>query len=414
MSIDLQQTPTEKAAGPARVVVTGSCDGLAELRETIAAHPELDLRGWCADVGDAAGLLAAGPSAVLHATRGSSVPETELAAIREFTDAPIIIVASEDGQGLQGAGGGDVADVLLLPQPAENVALAVSAARGGVPAQQDPWPGSDRRVFTVFSPKGGTGKSVIAANLAVALAAEGVRTLLLDLQLEFGDAALMLGSDPEKTIYDLALAPGELDTDKLAGYAIRHASGLDVLAAPLRPEQAELVTDAKVARILEVARDSYAAVVVDTPASFHSTLLTALDSTDRLLLVCELDMTTLKNVRVTLETLKLLAFPAERISLVLNQASPSRAMKRSELEAALGSKIRFEVPYDAGVPVAVSHGKPIVLERGGAFARAVARIAFELVPKAAMSRRGWSVAPDPRPSATAHAKRRRWTAMRRA
>ena len=78
-------------------------------------------------------------------------------------------------------------------------------------------------------------------------------------------------------------------------------------------------------------------------------MLAAIDRTDALLVVCELDMTTLKNVRVTLETLQLMHFPAERVSLVLNQPSPSRAMKRSELEAALGTRVRFEVPYDDGV-----------------------------------------------------------------
>ena len=109
----------------------------------------------------------------------------------------------------------------------------------------------------MFSPKGGTGKTVIATNLASALAKhEGKRTLLLDLDLQFGDAAIMLGLEPEKTIYDLVVAPGELDSEKLAGYTTQHASGVDVLPAPLRPEDAELVTEAKLARLLEVARGS--------------------------------------------------------------------------------------------------------------------------------------------------------------
>ena len=100
----------------------------------------------------------------------------------------------------------------------------------------------------MFSPKGGTGKTVIATNLAAALAKhEAKRTLLLDLDLQFGDAAIMLGLEPEKTIYDLVVAPGELDSEKLAGYATKHTSGLDVLPAPLRPEDAELVTEAKLA-----------------------------------------------------------------------------------------------------------------------------------------------------------------------
>src|SRR5439155_16963389 len=106
--------------------------------------------------------------------------------------------------------------------------------------------GRHGKIVTVFSPKGGTGKTVTATNLAAALAKfEQRKTLLLDLDLQFGDAAIMLGIEPEKTIYDLVVAPGELDTEKLAGYTTKHVSGLDVLPAPLRAEDAELVTEAK-------------------------------------------------------------------------------------------------------------------------------------------------------------------------
>ena len=148
----------------------------------------------------------------------------------------------------------DVADVLLLPQLTENVVFAIrKAAHAGRRAQRRPT--ADGRIVTVFSPKGGTGKTVIATNLAAALAKhDGKRTLLLDLDLQFGDAAIMLGIEPDKTIHDLVAAPGELDSEKLAGYTTRHASGLDVLPAPLRPEDAELVTEAKLARLLEVAQ----------------------------------------------------------------------------------------------------------------------------------------------------------------
>src|SRR5205085_11758458 len=120
------------------------------------------------------------------------------------------------------------------------------------------------RVVTVFSPKGGTGKTVTASNLSAALAKQGKKTLLLDLDLQFGDSAIVMGIEPEKTIYDLVVAPGELDFEKLAGYTTKHACGLDILPAPLRPEDAELVTEAKLGRLLEVARHSYYVIVVDT------------------------------------------------------------------------------------------------------------------------------------------------------
>ena len=369
--------PAAEAAA-ARIVMTGDCDGLAELRDSIAAHPDLDLRGWCEEIEDAAGLLGRGPAAVLHGTPGPEIPQAELDAIRAYTDAPVILVTPNESLREQDA------DVLVLPADADQVAAMIGGDREPASATQS-------SLFTVFSPKGGTGKSVIATNLGVALALNGVSTLLVDLGLELGDAALMLGSEPRRTIYDLVAAPGALDAEKLMGYATRHTSGLDVLPAPLRPEQAELVTEEKVGRILDVAKDAYDAVVVDTPPSFHGTVLAAVDRTDSLLVVCELDMATLKNVRVTLETLGLLRFPPERVSLVLNQPGPARALKRSELEAALGLRVRFEVPYDSDVPGAIGLGKPIVLS-GGGFAKAVSKMAGELVPR--KSKRSWSATTD--------------------
>ena len=129
-----------------------------------------------------------------------------------------------------------------------------------------------------------------AVVLGVALAAAGSQVAIVDLDLQFGDAAIMLGIEPEKTIYDLVVAPGELDTEKLAGYVTRHASGLDILPAPLRPEDAELVTEAKLAQLLEVARESYDVIVVDTSPFFHGPMLATLDRTDELLLICSLDV----------------------------------------------------------------------------------------------------------------------------
>src|SRR6185369_16760638 len=210
----------------------------------------------------------------------------------EHTQAPVILLASGEASALlEQALEADVSDVLLLPQMTENVVFAIRKASHS---------GRRARVVTVFSPKGGTGKTVTATNLASTFAKyEGKNTLLLDLDLQFGDAAIMLGLEPEKTIYDLVVAPGELDSEKLAGYITRHASGLDILPAPLRPEDAELVTEAKLARLLEVARESYDVIVVDTSPFFHGPMLATLDRTDELLLVCGLDVPTLKNVRLS-------------------------------------------------------------------------------------------------------------------
>jgi pilus assembly protein CpaE len=365
-----------------RVFATGSCDGFAELIKALAGHHEIELVGSSEDVRGAASALAGGHlRAVLHATRSARLPADDLAAIREYTQAPVILLASgEASQLLEEALDADVADVLLLPQLTENVVFAIrKTAHAG---RRGKTPTGNGRVLTVFSPKGGSGKTVTATNIAAAFAKHSrKRTLLLDLDLQFGDAAIMLSVEPEKTIYDLVVAPGELDPEKLTGYTTRHASGLDILPAPVRPEDAELVTETKLARLLEVARESYDAIVVDTSPFFHGPMLATLDRTDELLLVSNLDVPTIKNIRLSLQTLELLSFPMKRIKVVLNRANSNVGLKRAEVEAALEIKVAFQVPSDRAIPVSVNRGSPAVIsESNSEVARAFRHMADSLLP----------------------------------
>ena len=378
MTIEAQAPSREKS----RVFITGGCEGLDELFEALERHGEIELVGRSDSVREGGGPLSGGHlQVILHATRSSALPVDELAAIREYTRAPIVLLASGESSALlEDALDADVADVLLLPQLTENVVFAVRKA-GHAGRRQGKGRG-DGRIITVFSPKGGTGKTVTATNLATSFAKyAGKRTLLLDLDLQFGDAAIMLGIEPEKTIQDLVVAPGELDPEKLAGYTTRHSSGLDVLPAPIRPEDAELVTEQKLSRLLEVAKESYDVIVVDTSPFFHGPMLATLDRTDDLLLVCGLDVPTIKNVRLSLQTLQLLSFPTERIRIILNRANSNVGMKRGEVEAALEAKIRFEVPSDRAVPLAVNRSNPAVLSDPKAdFSRAMREMAKALLP----------------------------------
>ena len=376
-----------------RIYITGSCDGLEQLAATLADEPTVELVGTAEHVRDGAAALAGGHlNVVLHATRGGELPEHDLAAIREYTRAPIVLLASGDASALLDAAlEAEVADVVPLPQLPENVVFAIRKASR--PARRAGDNGRRGKVITVFSPKGGTGKTVTATNLAASLAKhESKSTLLLDLDLQFGDAAIMLGLEPEKTIHDLVVAPGELDSEKLTGYTARHTSGVEVLPAPLRPEEAELVTETKLARLLDVARESFDVIVVDTSPFFHGPMLATLDRTDALLLLCALDVPTVKNVRLSLETLELLSFPKERIRLVLREAAGEVGMKPREVEDALRVKVAFELPTDKGVPLAVNRGKPLVLaETGAPFSKAMRELGKQLLagPGARRDKRRW-------------------------
>jgi pilus assembly protein CpaE len=366
-----------------RVFVTGACDGLEDLRDALGKHPEVELVGWSDNVLEGASTLTGGHlQLVLHATRSATLPANDVAAIREYTKAPVVLLASGGSPSLlEDALDADVADVLLLPQLTDNVVFSIKKVCHAGRRQQAAAGGRQGRLVTVFSPKGGTGKTVLSTNLSASLAKHwGKRALLLDLDLQFGDAAIMLGLEPEKTIYDLVTAPGELDSEKLAGYTTRHACGLDILPAPLRPEDAELVTEAKLARLLEVARESYDVIVVDTSPFFHGPMLATLDRTDELLLLTSLDVPTIKNVRLSLQTLELLSFPQDRIKVVLNRANSKVGMQRKEVESALEMGVRHEVPSDRAVPLSVNRGNPAVLaEPKCDFSRAVRELAKSLV-----------------------------------
>jgi pilus assembly protein CpaE len=383
---------SETADNPrTRIYFTGDCDGFADLREGLSNHPELEVVGWSDHVAQAAGVLAGGHlSCILHGTRSESFPGTEVAAIREQTRSPIIVVASSTANELlEEALTADIADVLVLPQLLDNVVFAIrkaAHAKRQTPVVSRVQAG---RVITVFSPKGGTGKTVTASNLAAALAKQGRKTLLLDLDLQFGDAAIVMGIEPEKTIYDLVVAPGELDIEKLAGYTTKHPCGLDVLPAPLRPEDAELVTESKITRLLEVARECYDVIVVDTSPFFHGPMLATLDRTDELLVLCGLDVPTLKNVRLAMQTLELLSFPSSRIRYVLNRANTKVGLSKREVEGALKVAVQVEVPSDRMVPISVNRGTPAVLsEPGSDFAKAMNNLAKTVMTTEQDTKRG--------------------------
>jgi pilus assembly protein CpaE len=368
-----------------RVFFTGDCDGFSNLRESLSEHPAIDSVGSSENVSQAAGALAGGHlDVVLHATRHSTFPASEIAAIREHTRAPVIVVASDEATDLlDGAIDAEVADVLLLPQLVENVVFTIRKTAHVKRATSSVKRVHTGRVVTVFSPKGGTGKTVTAVNVAATLAKHlQKRTLLIDLDLQFGDAAIVMGIEPEKTIYDLVVAPGELDFDKLLGYTTKHQCGLDILPAPLRPEDAELVTEPKITRLLEVARECYDVIVVDTSPFFHGPMLATLDRTDELLMLCGLDVPTLKNVRLALQTLELLSFPTSRIRFVLNRANSKVGLTKREVEAALKVEVANEVPSERVVPLSVNRGEAAVLaEPGAEYSKAILELAKSILPQ---------------------------------
>jgi pilus assembly protein CpaE len=308
----------------------------------------------------------------LHVLESSSV-HGELPHARELR-VPLILAAYGEPNGIVETGlAVGAADVLVLPQPAETLVFALRKAAAAAASAN----GDRGKVVTVFSPKGGSGKTVLATNLAAATARSGVDTLLIDLDLQFGDSALTLAVSPRATIADLAASAGDIDLEKLKAFVSTDSrTGLSLLPAPKRPEEADLVGAPQLAAILEAARGGFGAVVIDTGPLFDAPMLAALDHTEQLLLVCNPEVTSLKNVRIGLETIDRLGFPRERVSLVANRIGAAGAVARDDIEDALDTKIAFELPDDPEVPAAINRALPVVLaDEGTSFSQAAGRLA---------------------------------------
>jgi len=338
--------------------------------------------------------------------------EPGLADIERFTrarpDAGAILVAVELSTSLlQQALRSGVRDV--LGAPTEATSLIESVERVGrtlttVPTVhhsagldgEAPGPG---RVITVSSTKGGSGKSVVATNLAIALARRSARpVVLVDADLQFGDVAVMLRLVTPHTLVDAVQASGRLDAQLLQSLLVRHEpSGLLVLPAPLEPSFAERVSGGDMTRIVEILRSFCSFVVVDTPAQFNDVVIALIEHSDDVLMVAGLDIPNIKNTKLGLQTLRLLEVGDEKLTLLLNRADAKVQLDVGEVERTLGLRAGCLVPSDVVVPQSVNKGVPVVLdaprsEVARAFERLAERFGGEPAPaQASPARKGRSL-----------------------
>jgi pilus assembly protein CpaE len=222
---------------------------------------------------------------------------------------------------------------------------------------------TDHKVITVFSSKGGCGKSFVSSNLAVALAQKtGEAVAMVDLDLQFGDLAIMLQLFPARTIYDAAQNLDRLDADALKGYLTPHRGQVFLLAAPLEPGLSETISAESVAKIIRLMKTLYKYVIIDTPPSFTDHVLAALDESDESVLITSMDVPSIKNLKLSLQTLELLGFGRDRIRLILNRADSKVGLRVQEVEKTLGTRIDVSIPSSREVPLSINRGTPLILE----------------------------------------------------
>ena len=291
---------------------------------------------------------------------------------RAYSDRPVVVLCPGSPNGfVRQAFEAGADDLVVLPPdlPARPVAVAEQlrfavekavARRSGAAREGQAALAS---LICVLGPKGGIGKTLTSVNLGVALAAQGRKVTIVDLDLQFGDVGLTLGLAPQRTIYDLIKSGGSLDAEKVEAYLTRHASGARVLMAPVRPDQAGAVT-------IEFLRDVYALlratndfVVVDTPPGFMPEVIASIDSSTNVVLVGMLDSLSLKNSKLGLETLSLMGYERDRIRVVLNRADTNVGVTAEDVEAVLGRAPDVLVPSHRDIVRSVNEGMPVVLSR---------------------------------------------------
>jgi pilus assembly protein CpaE len=241
----------------------------------------------------------------------------------------------------------------------ELAAAAAEAARRAAPTG-----GKKGWVTTVFSPKGGVGKSVVSVNLATALAKRtGKPSVIFDLDLQFGDVAVMLRLNPVHTVVDAMSAGSLLDKSLLQTFLVHHEkSNVWALAAPTAPSEAEQVDPAGMLRVLGLLQEMFENVVIDSPPHLSDVVLQAVAESNTVVFVVALDVPSVKNARLGLQAFDLLQFPTEKVMLVINRADSKVHLSLGDIERALEKKVDLALPSEAVVPRSVNQGVPALLE----------------------------------------------------
>lgn len=242
--------------------------------------------------------------------------------------------------------------------------VAMSAATGSPSSMGGFSPAPKGKIVVVYSPKGGTGCTTIAVNLAIALNNEDTRAVLVDGNLQFGDVAVFVNEQGKNTILDIAPRVDDLDVETANDILIRHeASGIRILAAPQRPEQAEQVSPDQFGKVLQYLQRMFAYVVVDTSCILTDVILSAVDLSDVVVLITTQEIPAIKNSRLILDLLTTMGIGKEKIVFAMNRFDKRIAITPERVSENLKHEVSVVIPLDEKIAItAVNRGIPFMLD----------------------------------------------------
>ena len=356
------------------LVIVAAADAAFEQRVRSAlAHPSGDgVQRWDRPLTDAADVKAIAdrsPAAViLGPDLGKDTAFSLATHFDRFYPAISVLVVAEPGpdtwqraltSGIRGIIDPDISDDDLRTHLRQAVEVSRSRTQAGVATAAPK--GSHARVITVVSPKGGAGKTIVSTNLAVGLAARVPgQVVLLDLDLQFGDVSYALGITPQHTIYDATSALDDLDATTLKVFLTRHQSGLFTLCAPEEPAAGELITTNSITTVIKLIASQFAYVIIDTPSGLTEHTLAALDLSTDVILIADMDLPSVRNLRKALDAFDLLGMRGPSRYFVLNRADSRVGLTKAGIAAAAGLPIDLELPSSRHVPISLNEGRPLL------------------------------------------------------
>lgn len=333
---------------------------LAEPTESIAVADLTEVADWFDD----ACVVVAGPS---------SSGKTEIAALAEFHEeyptARIVLAWSKRPGGTMRDVVAIGADALVDPTDEDDLASAVTRSIH-MAARSRPAPAALAvieekplgQVYTVASATGGCGKTFFSTNLAFALNQLSSKSVcLVDLDLQFGEVLTALRIRARHTMADaVAIADDAELTSFLPEMMTKHESGVDVLPAPLDPAEADSIQPPDVLRIIDALRHTYDYVIVDNPTGLGETTLAALDRSSHLFVLAALDLSSVRNLRLFLQTLERLQIGDSEVSLVLNKDQKGVGIDADDIEQLFPRGFQSKIPFDRDVPRSMNNGTPVI------------------------------------------------------